>query len=330
MICNFEGEPLTLIDWIESEISLSSYNSKGRGYILKHSRRDFLKAGSASLVCGSSLFHTAKAYAQTLHLPLALQLYSVRQLLPTDYEDTLKNIGALGYREVEAAGYFNHTAPDVKQAMDKAGLKLVSAHYSSNDLHQQFDKILAFNKELGVSYIICAAPRLKDPSRQKAEAYTLDDWRWNADELNAMGEKVNAAGMKFGYHNHINEFHKIDGVVPYAELLRLTDPSKVTMELDCGWVIVGGGDPVEYLRNYPTRITMLHVKDFKRPDTPSNMNRPEVAELGQGTIDYRPIFQEAAKAGNIKHCFVEQEAFNVAPMESLKIDAEYMRKVGVA
>jgi sugar phosphate isomerase/epimerase len=305
---------------------------------LKYSRRDFLKTGSASLVCTSSLLHAVGSDTKTLNVPLALQLYSVRQLLPTDYDGTLKEIGALGYREVEAAGYYNHTPAEVKQAMDNAGLKLVSAHHSSDDLHKQFDQILAFNKEVGVSYIICSSPRLKDPSRltnmtpsEKANAYTLDDWRWNADEFNALGEKVNAAGMKFGYHNHITEFHKTDGVVPYVELLRLTDPSKVTMELDCGWVIVGGGDPIEYLRNYPSRITMLHVKDFKRADTPpSNTNRPSVAELGQGTIDYRPILQEAAKAGNIKHCFVEQEAFNVAPMQSLKIDADYMRKLGVA
>ena len=304
---------------------------------MKYSRRNFLKTGSASLVYSSSLLHAAGLEAKSLNLPLALQLYSVRQLLPTDYDGTLKEIGALGYREVEAAGYFNHTAAEVKPAMDNAGLKLVSAHYSSDDLHHQFDQILAFNKELGVSYIICSSPRLKDPlrvknmsSQERANAYTLDDWRWNADEFNALGEKVNAAGMKFGYHNHINEFHETDGGMPYVELLRLTDPSHVTMELDCGWVIVGGGDPVEYLRNYPTRITMLHVKDFKQARTPaSSASRPEVAELGQGTIDYRPIFQEAAKGGNVKHCFVEQEAFNMAPMQSLKIDADYMRKLGV-
>jgi sugar phosphate isomerase/epimerase len=301
---------------------------------LNPSRREFLKAGSASLVCSSQLLRAAGLSAKTLNVPLALQLYSVRQLLPTDYAGTLKQIGALGYREVEAAGYFNHPAAEVRQAMDNAGLKLVSSHHSSADLHKQFDEILAFNKELGVSYIICSSPRLKDPDkapREGANAFTLDDWRWNADEFNVLGEKVAAAGMKFGYHNHVNEFHKTDGVVPYVELMRLTDPSKVTMELDCGWVTVGGGDPIEYLRNYPTRITMLHVKDFKHSDTPlSNTNRPAVAELGQGTIDYRPILQEAAKAGNIKHCFVEQEAFNVAPMESLKIDADYMRKLGVA
>jgi sugar phosphate isomerase/epimerase len=295
---------------------------------LNQTRRDFLKTGS--LLCGASMLSAKELHAQTLHLPLAIQLYSVRELLPNDYAGTLKQLGSLGYREVESAGYFNHSAAEVKQAMDAAGLKLVSAHYPSNDLHKQFDQIVAFNKELGVQYIICSSPRPKDPAPARGTPFTLDDWRYNADEFNALGEKVQAAGLKFGYHNHITEFHETDGVVPYVELMRLTDPSKVTMEMDCGWVIVGGGNPIELLRAYPTRISMLHVKDFKRSDTPpSNTNRPQVAELGQGTIDYAPILTAAAKTGNIKHCFVEQEAFDVPPMESLKIDADYMRKLGI-
>ncbi len=302
------------------------------------SRRDFVKAGAASLICGSALLNSRRAYAKSLHLPLGLQLYSVRELLPKEYAGTLKEIGALGYREVEAAGYFGRTATEVNQAMRGAGLKLVSAHYSSADLHRQFDEILAFNRELGVRYIICSSPSYQDPSRlrnlqpgDKARALTLADWRWNAEQFNAMSDKVMAAGMKFGYHNHIMEFHAIDGVVPYDELLRLTDPAKVTMEMDCGWVIVGGGNPIEYLRKYPTRISMLHVKDFKRPEgSGASGARPANAELGQGFIDYRPIFEQAAKTGNIKHCFVEQEGFDVPPMQSLHIDAQYMRRLGAA
>jgi len=300
---------------------------------LKHSRRSFVKGSTASLICGSALLSGRDLYAETLSLPLGLQLYSVRDLLPKDYAGTLKQIGALGYREVESAGYYNHSAAEVKQALNTANLKLVSAHYSSNDLHEKFDEIIAFNKELGVSYIICSFPGFKDPSRLKAmkpgdrdHAFNLDDWRWNAEEFNKFGEKVSAAGMKFGYHNHTMEFHKVEGVVPFEELMRLTDPSKVTIEMDCGWVIVGGGNPVEYLKKYPTRISMLHVKDFKRAT--SSGGRPVNAELGQGSIDYRPIFEAAAKTGHVKHCFVEQEGFDVPPMESLKIDAEYMRKLG--
>lgn len=306
--------------------------------MLKHSRREFLKTGSASLIYGSAILNAGKLYAKTLKVPLGLQLYSVRELLPKDYDGTLKDIGALGYHEVESAGYFNHSAQEVKQAMNNAGLKLVSAHYPSDDLHRQLDQILAFSKEVGVSHIICSSPGFKDPSRVKAmsphdrgHAFTLDDWRWNAEQFNMFGEKVNAAGLKFGYHNHIAEFHETDGVVPYTELMRLTDPAKVTMEMDCGWVVVGGGNPVECLERYPTRITMLHVKDFKHIDPPgSAAGSPTIAELGQGVIDYAPIFEAAAKAGHIQHIFVEQEGFDVPPMQSLKIDAEYMRKLGVA
>jgi sugar phosphate isomerase/epimerase len=273
-----------------------------------------------------------------LHVPLGLQLYSVRELLPKDYDRTLKQIGSIGFREVESAGYYDHSAAQVKQAMSNAGLHLVSAHYSSDNLHQQLDEILAFSKKVGVHYIICSFPGFKDPARVKnispkdrVNAFTLEDWRWNAEQFNAIGAKVSAAGLQFGYHNHTMEFHAIDGVVPYDELLRLTDPAHVTMEMDCGWVVVGGGNPIDYLRKYPNRISMLHVKDFKGITASSSITHvPTIVELGQGSIDYRPIFEEAAKAGVVKHCFVEQEGYNVPPMQGLKIDADYMHKLGIS
>jgi sugar phosphate isomerase/epimerase len=301
---------------------------------LKQSRRDFVKAGSAAVIYSS--IHTS-LNAQTLKVPLGLQLYSVRMLLPNDYEGTLKQLGAIGFREVESAGYYNHSPAQVKQAMSSAGLHLVSAHYGSDDLHQKLDEIIAFSKQVGNSYIICSFPGFKDPARvknlsnkERSGAFTLEDWRWNAEQFNAIGAKVSAAGLKFGYHNHTMEFHKIDGVVPYNELLRLTDPAHVTMEMDCGWVIVGGANPIDYLHKYPTRITMLHVKDFKNITPNSSIvNVPTIVELGQGSIDYRPIFAAAAKTGMVKHCFVEQEGYNVPPMEGLKIDADYMHKLGI-
>jgi sugar phosphate isomerase/epimerase len=302
---------------------------------LKQSRRDFVKTGSSGLIYSSLLLNGSRLNAKTLNVPLGLQLYSVRELLPKDYGGTLKQLGALGFREVESAGYYKHSAAEVKQAMRDAGLHLVSAHYSSDDLHQKLDEILPFNKELGVRYIICSFPGFKDPARvksvaskERANAFTLEDWRWNAEQFNAIGEKVSAAGLQFGYHNHTMEFHQTEGVVPYVELLRLTDPAKVTMEMDCGWVTVAGANPIDYLRKYPSRISMLHVKDFKGITASSSItNVPTIVELGQGSIDYRPILQEAAKAGVVKHCFVEQEGYNVPPMQGLKIDADYMHKL---
>jgi sugar phosphate isomerase/epimerase len=304
---------------------------------MMQSRRDFLKTGSAAILGGSAFMQGSPLQARTLNVPLGLQLYSVRDQLPNDYDGTLRKIGALGYREVESAGYFNHSADEVKQSMSEAGLHLVSAHYSSDVLHQQLDQAIQFSKDVGVSYIICSYPGFKDPSRlrsipahERSNAFTLADWRWNAEQFNTIGEKVSEANLKFGYHNHTMEFHVTEGVVPYVELLRLTDPAKVTMEMDCGWVVVGGGNPIEYLQKYPKRISMLHVKDFKGiTPTSSLSNEPTIVELGQGTIDYGPILEEAAKAGVVKHCFVEQEGYNVPPMEGLKIDADYMRKLGI-
>ena len=281
-------------------------------------RRQFLQTATA--VSAYALTASRRAFASPFGLPLGLQLYSVRKVLPTDYAGTLHKVAALGYREVEAAGFFGHSATDVKAAMADAGLHCVSAHYPSDQLSTKLDEIIAFHKVLGADYIICAYPGHKNPPAKGAErTFSLEDWRWNAEQFNGYGAKVKAAGLRFGYHNHTPEFVVVDGVTPYDELMKLTDPSLVTFEMDCGWVMVGGGDPVTLLHKYPNRISMLHVKDFQPNVTP-----PHAAQLGHGRIDYRPIFA-AAKKGEIRHYFVEQEEFDIPWQEALKIDADYLR-----
>jgi sugar phosphate isomerase/epimerase len=300
------------------------------------SRRNFLKTASTAVACAAACADAPWLMANPLGLPLGLQLYSVRDLLPKDYNGTLHQLSAMGYLEVEAAGFFGRSASDVKQAMAQAGLHCVSAHYSYADLAPQLDEVMQFGKALGLEYIICASPGLPEGSPAKSanarvarEAMTLEDWRWNAEQFNRMGDRANAAGIKFGYHNHTAEFREVGGVVIYDELMRLTDPSKVTMEMDCGWVIVGGKNPVDYLKRYPTRISMLHVKDFQLSGTPrSDTQPPPSAELGRGSIDYRPIFV-AAKKADLKHAFIEQEQYDMPTMEALKIDADYMKALTV-
>jgi sugar phosphate isomerase/epimerase len=108
--------------------------------------------------------------------------------------------------------------------------------------------------------------------------------------------------------------------------LKITDPKKVTLELDCGWATVAGMNPIEIMKNHPNRFSMLHVKDFTM--TPGGgAEGAKVTELGQGTIDYTPIFAQAAKTQKIRHAFVEQEAFTMPWKESLKTDAVYMKKL---
>jgi sugar phosphate isomerase/epimerase len=289
------------------------------------SRRKFVQCASATFI-GAVFSRGLTAYAQKLNLPLGIQLYSVREQLAKDFEGTLRELGDLGYREVEAAGFYKKSAAEVAQALQKANLKCVSGHYGSPDLHQQLDQIIQFSKEIGAGYIICSSAGKRDAST--SGAMTLDDWRWNADEFNAIGQKVSMGGLKFGYHNHVREFAETDGAVPYFELLHRTDPALVTFELDCGWAVVAGQKPVELLRDYSSRISMLHVKDFKiAAGAPAEGKDHAVTELGLGSIDYRPIFQEAAKTQKVKHVFVEQEAFDMPYLESLKVDRDYMRKL---
>ena len=292
----------------------------------KITRRHFLgvsAAAAGSLAAGgAALISPARGSAEPFGLPLGLQLYSVRDQLKQDFDGTLSEIGKLGYREVEAAGFYGKTASQVTSAMTSAGLRCVSSHSPYGDLGPRFGEILDYVRRVGVEYLICSSPGHKTPGA--TGKLTIDDWRWNASEFNRMGKACADAGIRFGYHNHVAEFGVIDGMVPYDELLRLTDPAKVTMEMDCGWVIVGGGDPVALMRKHPGRISMLHVKDFTSV-APGEAEHP-AAELGHGVIDYKPIFAEAKKSQQIKHVFIEQEQFDKSYQVSLKMDADYLRK----
>ena len=302
------------------------------------SRRDFLKLAGAASVAAIAFHDAPPLDAYPLGLPLGLQLYSLRNLLPTDFEGTLKAIAAAGYTEVEAAGFYAQSAQEFKQSMDKAGLRCVSAHYPLSMLQPQLESVITYAKELGLQYIVCSSPSLEDPSKVKlspkdpgyheawVNAFTLGDWKWNAEQYNQIGQRVKGYGMKFGYHNHTTEFRKLKNVVPYDELIRITDPDLVTFEMDCGWVAVAGYSPTEYLTKYPTRISMLHVKDF---DLKNRKEPLQSSELGHGTIDYRPIFEAAKKGGHITHYFVEQEEFDMPPLEAIKLDAEYMQNLKV-
>jgi len=283
------------------------------------SRRSFLKASGA--LAAAACAGVEPLMAAPLRLPIGLQLYSVRNLLPRDFDGTLQKLAAAGYREVEAAGYFDKTAGDFGNAMQKAGLKCVSTHHQLMQLKTQFDQLIEYGQAIGLEYIICSSANVhRDPTRKGD--LNLDDWRYVADQFNAIGEKVKAAGMTFGYHNHTVEFASENGVVYFDELLKRTDPKLVHFEMDCGWVVVAGRNPVEYLSRYPERFPLLHVKDMiKQPD-----GKWRNVVMGKGTIDYRPIFRAAT---GLKHYFIEQEEFEGDPIAELRENAEFMRKLDV-
>ena len=284
--------------------------------VMSYSRRTFLKASAATVAATS--VSSRRLSAKPLSLPIGLQLYSVRELLPKDFDGTLHKVAAAGYTEVEAAGYYKHTAQEFRHSMDQAGLRCISAHHSMYELSPHLDEFIEYGHNLGLTYIVCPSPTRKDPKAKGA--LNLDDWRWVAGELNRIGEKVKAAGMTFGYHNHGPEFGTEAGVVFYDELLRLTDPKLVVFEMDCGWVYSAGRNPVDYLSKTPDRFPLLHIKDMERAANGESHS----SVLGRGAMDYAPILRAAT---GLKHYFIEQEDFDIDTMEALRLDAEYMRKL---
>jgi sugar phosphate isomerase/epimerase len=293
---------------------------------MRQTRREFM-GGTLSAVAFAML--AKNALANPMGLPLAIQLYSVREQMSADLDMALAAVAAAGFVEVEAAALPRKSAKEIRASLDKAGLRCVSAHHGFADLAPQFDELVAFDAELGAKYVICASPGHRISSAAASgspPSVSLDDWRYNAERFNEFGDRAQKLGLQFGYHNHVGEFHTVDGVLPYDELMKLTDSKKVTFELDCGWAFVAGHDPVELMQKHPYRISMLHVKDFHREEvTAGPTHEPKVTELGRGDIDYKPVLAQAKKNQRILHAFVEQEAFDVPWMESLKIDAEYMK-----
>jgi sugar phosphate isomerase/epimerase len=292
-------------------------------------RRKFV----GGVVAAAALSSTKFSFGMPMGLAQGIQLYSVRQQMAQDFEGALAGVREAGFTEVESASLPKKPAAEIRAALDKAGLKCVSSHHSFSDVTKDLDATTDFEKTLGVSYIICPSPGRKNPAAPGAKWWevSLDDWKYNAEEFNKTGEKLKKAGITFGYHNHWSEFAPVEGKVPYEVLLSLCEPDKTTFEMDCGWVRVAGQDPVTLMKRYPHRFSMLHVKDFHLPSNISYTTHEEakVTELGRGSIDYRPIFAQAAKNQKIKHAFVEQEEFDIPWQDSLKVDANYLKNLSI-
>ncbi|HEY9127490.1 MAG TPA: TIM barrel protein [Acidobacteriaceae bacterium] len=282
------------------------------------SRRTFLKATGAVAAAASA--GVGRLAAKTTSMPVGIELYSVREQLPKDFDGTLAQVRAAGYTVAEAAGFYDHSAADFRAALNKAGIRCISAHYTLSLLQTQLDSLIEYAHAAGLEFMICSSSggTHRDPAAKGPD--TLDDWRWRADEFNRIGEKIKAAGMTFGVHNHVPEFAIFDGTIVYNELLRLTDPQKVVFEMDAGWVIAAGFNPIDYLKQSPERFPLMHIKEVLRG--PDGKYHPKV--VGRGMLNYAPILSAAT---SLKQYFVEQEAFEMDPMQELRLEAEYMSKI---
>jgi sugar phosphate isomerase/epimerase len=307
------------------------------------SRRRFIAiSGAAAAV---TAMRSRMAWAGPMGLPVGIQLYTVGKPLAEDAPGTLKQLHEIGYREVESAGLGKHTAKELRGYLDDAGLVCPSAHLqlAGDKLDEQFEEAHALGAKYAVSSVLRSfSPEFMKAAREsmqsngatpmpKAPAMTPDDFKRTAEKMNEVGRKAHAAGLQYAYHNHNFEFEKMpDGSPAYDVLVKETDPELVKFEIDCGWMVVAGSDPVAYFQKYPERFRMLHIKDFKPVAKPTTdlmgAGRPQGTDLGTGFVDYKPIFA-AAKAAGIEHIFVEQEApFPVSQLDSAKVDYAYLQK----
>ncbi len=240
-----------------------------------------------------------------------VQLYSFRDEMAKDALGTLKQIAAIGIKEIESARsnkghYYGLSPQDMKKACEDLGMSLQSGHVALDDNFQQTMEEAVTS---GQPYLICSSM----PSRGQ----TVDNYKKVAEAFNKAGEDCKKLGLKFGYHNHEYEFESDNGEVLYDVLMDHTNPELVHMELDLGWVIVAGKNPLDYFKKYPGRFPLWHLKDM-------DMTKKESTEFGKGALDIKTMMQNQEASG-VKHIFIEQEEYASTPLESMKHNMEFLK-----
>ena len=308
--------------------------------MISFSRRKFIAATAAAVGAGLLVKNTG-SFAAPLGRSIGLALNTLESELGKDLDGTLQTVAQIGFKQVQIASTPSRIKPVVlKQAIDNAGLSCHTTHYFTPLLFGNPQGAIERAHMFGSRYLICTTPWVADPSRLKKsgdpkqgflelmQSLTLDDWKWNAERLNNIGEQVKSAGLQFGYHNHGFDFKLLDGKIAFDELLRMTDPELVAIELDCGWAANAGHNPADYLRRYGNRIHLLHIKDIKR-NTPTTSFDMHSVEIGKGDIDWSEVFT-AAKAVSIKDYFVEHEPPYEQPvMEMIKTSYDYLNQLTI-
>jgi sugar phosphate isomerase/epimerase len=224
----------------------------------------------------------------------------VRDAMKKDPEQTLAAVRAIGYSDVEllwSFGNFGRTPRQVRDSLDHEGLKAPSAHIAPEILLTAWNKSLDDAALLGHQYLI--VPSLPE------ETHALDKWREWADHFNTAGAAARKAGIWLAFHNEPDHMKPVDGSVPYDVFVQRTDPSLVRLQLDVGNMVMGGGDPMQYLTRYRDRYWSFHIKDIVA-------DRSKDVELGQGTVDLRGFLAAIPDLAS-KPAYVEQEA----PTDSL-------------
>jgi len=280
-------------------------------------RRNFLLGAAAMSLTGPG-------FAQR-SIPLGLQMYTVRNDLAKDFDGTAKKVRAIGIRHVQAnLTQSGKSSKDQRKLYDSLGISWESIHAGGDGLRGGLDATIAEAKSVGIKNITCSSPLYPTERGSLMAGPSVDDWKKNADAFNKIGTACKAAGLTFAYHNHNVEFRKVGDVVPYDLLLQQTDPALVQMEMDIGWVVAGGADPVAYLTKYPNRYYSLHIKDLKNQGIPNTNMKMISAIIGKGIVDWKKVLPAAHKT-RVERAFLEiEEPYDPSPLEMVKQSYDFL------
>ena len=247
-------------------------------------------------------------------VPVALQMYTVRDDAARDFAGTLRQVAAIGYRGVELAGYGGLTIDAVHHELDALGLRAAGSHIALTRLENELSRVVAECQTLGCTHVVC--PFLP-PERRTESAY-----RALTHSLNAIGATLQREGLILCYHNHAFEFEtEIDGFPAYDWLLSNTDAASVQIELDVYWVQKSGRDPVAYLDRLAGRVPLVHLKDITRDE------RATFAPVGTGTIAFDPIFASAERGGAAWY-IIEQDQSDGPAIEAAGTSWQNLQQMG--
>lgn len=292
---------------------------------MQYNRRKFIKitggvtTGFAlSSLTGLSVFSSCEEAAKIKKI--GIQLYTLRDVIGADPKAVLKNLSSFGYKQIESyegeqGMFWGMGNTGFKKYMDDLGMSLVSSHC---DISKDFEKKAAEAAAIGMKYLICP---WKGPQK------SLDDFKKFADEFNQKGEICKKNGIRFAYHNHDYTFKPLEGQLPQDILMNGTDASLVDFELDMYWVAAANEDIETWLKKYPNRFRLCHVKD--RSKTPGADNGKNSVDLGTGALNWSKILK-TARSNGMEYFIVEQEAYpNGSSTEAAKTDAAYMKNLKI-
>lgn len=252
--------------------------------------------------------------ASVARIPVALQLYSVREECQRDLPGTLRAVAEMGYEGVEFAGYYGRTAQELRTLLDGLGLKAISTHTGLQTvLGDELERTIEFNETLGNRHLI--VPSLPAERRASRQA-----WLDTGKLFDEVAEQVAAHEMRIGYHNHAVEFQPLDGGDVPWDLFGAHTRDEVILQLDLGNAADGGADPVPYLQKYPGRALTVHLKDRSA----ANPN----ALLGEGEIRWPEVFRLCESTAGTQWYIVEQERYPYPPLESARRCRENLRRMG--